>query len=801
MSDPSIEREAIALFERLLEIPEAERDAWLKAEAGDRQALLNWVEAMRVEDRHAQLRTGGAADEIAEETPPERIGAYRIAERIGRGGMGSVYRGERMTGDFAHRTAIKIIKPGLLSEALVERFQRERQLLASLSHPNIAQLYDGGETEAGSPYIVMEFVDGLPLLEWAEERHASREERQSLFLDICAAVAFAHRNLVVHRDLTPSNVLVTRDGTVKLIDFGIARPADQAGAQPGRSGGSIGSLSLTPGYAAPERMTTSEVTTAADIFSLGKLLERLLPPEPQDGELKAIVARATATDPLQRYPTADAMGADVAAWRDGLPVAAMAGGRRYRTMKFITRHRLGFGAAAIMLVIVIGAFIVTLQAYSRVEAARSRVETARRAEAARFEQLRSLAHYMLFELNGRMARVVGNTEARVTLANRAQIYLSALATSPGADDGLKLEAAQGFIALARAQGVPAQPNLGQAEGARANLVRAIAILRALDRPPAVKAPDLVEALVSLAMIQGHIDINVEAAARTLADAARMLESVPAGERSARWHAARRRLRHGQLEGAILGQKLDDLARLAGLLEAEIGQWPSSMQRSREAAFDRASAFYHRGVHGYFTDMLEPAVANFRRAETMFTALDRAFPGDPEILYALMWTGYAGYGAASGVPARSADAARLLDLAIRTSDRLIAIEANDHSLRAFAGGLRQSRAQALASAGQHRQAIAMQREVIALYESALGRERRASPLNRLAMAEITLGNIAQSAHDRPLACASYRAAGIKIVELQRRGDLAATIGRHRPGLDQIARRCAGGGPLPSPQIFG
>ena len=120
--------------------------------------------------------------------------------------------------------------PACSAEALVERFRRERQLLASLTHPNIAQLYDGGETEDGSPYFIMEYVDGLPLLDWAEEQRPSRGERQRLFGDICAAVAFAHRNLIVHRDLTPSNVLVTRDGLVKLIDFGIARPADAAGA-------------------------------------------------------------------------------------------------------------------------------------------------------------------------------------------------------------------------------------------------------------------------------------------------------------------------------------------------------------------------------------------------------------------------------------------------------------------------------------------------------------------------------------------------------------------------------------------
>ena len=151
MSDLVLERDAIALFERLLEVPEEDRDAWLAAETADRPELLSRVASMREADRRAQMRTGAAADSLDEEAPPERIGAYRIVERIGRGGMGSVYRGERATGDFHHEVAIKIIKPGLLSDRLVERFRRERQLLAGLSHPHIAQLYDGGETEGGSP--------------------------------------------------------------------------------------------------------------------------------------------------------------------------------------------------------------------------------------------------------------------------------------------------------------------------------------------------------------------------------------------------------------------------------------------------------------------------------------------------------------------------------------------------------------------------------------------------------------------------------------------------------------------------
>jgi serine/threonine-protein kinase len=255
MTDVRLEREALKLFERMLDIEEAERDAWIEAQTENRPELASRLRAIRRAADNAMLQTGAATDALEDEEIPERIGAYRIVARIGRGGMGSVYRGERATGDFVHETAIKIIKPGLLSANLVERFERERQTLARLRHPNIAQLYDGGATENGSPYIVMEYVDGLPLLQWIDEHRASPAERRRLFRDICAAVGVAHQNLIVHRDLTPSNVLVTHDGTVKLIDFGIARPADAlAGAGPATTTGrsSLDSLSLTPGYAAPE---------------------------------------------------------------------------------------------------------------------------------------------------------------------------------------------------------------------------------------------------------------------------------------------------------------------------------------------------------------------------------------------------------------------------------------------------------------------------------------------------------------------------------------------------------------------
>ena len=749
MNDLALERAAVELFEELYELPAAERAARLDAATKDWPELRQRVEALLAAHQSDSLQTGGAGALLEEEAPPERIGAYRIVSLIGRGGMGSVYRAERMTADFAHVAAVKIIRPGPASDTLVERFRRERQLLAGLVHPNVAQLYDGGETEAGAPYFVMELVDGRPLLDWVDAHKPGRAERVRLFADICAATGFAHRNLVVHRDLTPSNVLVTEEGQAKLIDFGIARPPaeDQATRDPA----SLAGLSLTPGFAAPERTDGSVVTTAVDIYSLGKLLERLLPPA-GDRDLAAIVARATAQEPGERYPTVQALAADVRAWHTGHPVAARRGGPLYVARRFVSRHRWSVAAAVLALALLTGAFV--------------RAETARRAEAARFEELRSLASYMLFELNGELARTAGNTAARASLADRAQTYLSALADSPRADPELRLEAARGLVSLARAQGVPTQPNLGETEQARGNLTRAIALLEDDDLPPA-RLPELVEAMSSMAMIEAHTDAKAEQAARRLAAAERMLSR---GERTPAWHRARSTLRKAQVELATLGQKPDEILRLAGVLESEIGEWPAAMRQGRAAEFDRSIASYARALHSYFNDELAAGVGHIRASQRRLEVLDAERRNDPLVLYQLAWTAYLGYGIASGVPELAADAEDFLALASRTSERLVALESNDFALQAFGANIHQIQSQELAEEGRAAEAIAMQRGVIATFERSLAAKPVAATANRLATAHVTMGAIGMKLGDRALACDSFRTAVRQVSDLARRKEL-------------------------------
>jgi len=294
------------LFESLVDLPEAEREQRL-AGVSDRvlaerarRLLAADSDAGAFLESPAVAVAGGLLDDLvpeAEPAAPERVGPYRVLGRIGRGGMGEVYRAERADGLFEQRVAIKILRRGMDSEEILARFSRERRILARLEHPHIARLLDGGLTDDGRPYFVMELVEGEPITAAARRRDLSVEARLELLAACCDAVAAAHRNLVVHRDLKPSNVLVTADGTVKLLDFGIAKllgPDDTGDAQASTR---TDLRLLTPAYAAPEQILGEPVTTATDVWALGALAYELLTgtlPQKREGRSASALAAALA---------------------------------------------------------------------------------------------------------------------------------------------------------------------------------------------------------------------------------------------------------------------------------------------------------------------------------------------------------------------------------------------------------------------------------------------------------------------------------------------------------------------------
>lgn len=768
----------------LLDLPPDERSAWIEEHSDVDSRLRQRLMAMLAGDKLADLRTGGAGDMIDDERLPDRIGAYRITGLIGQGGMGAVYRGERMTGDFDHVAAIKVIRPGALSAALVERFQRERQTLASLSHPNIARLFDGGATEQDDPYIVMEYVDGVPLGAWIETQRASKAARIALFLDICSAVGFAHQNLIVHRDLTPSNILVANDGTAKLIDFGIARPpvADSEAAPSAKK--SLAGLSLTPGYAAPERVAGEAATTLSDIYSLGILLDRLLK-DVADADLQAIIVQASAADPADRYPSVDALADDIVAWRDGEVVVARKGGKRYAFVKFFNRHRLGVAATTGALLLLLGALALAIGANIRAEAARG-------AEAKRFVQVRSLAHYLLFDLNTRLRRVAGNTGARADLADEAQNYLTLLAKGSGDREDLKLETAQGLIELGRIQGSPSEPNLGETDRAAANFLAAKKILGALpETPNAIKAPAQAQALTFHALILLHDEARQAQAAGQIASAWKTLTAVPAPTRTLAWHQSRRTVRKAQLELADVESTPEKVELLTAAIEADIAEWPRAMLDSDAADVDRAYVAYYRAqAESEGGKSKNFGLPRFLAAEKRFDALLAADPNNPVILYMSSWNLMDGFAAASRFGDENTSD-RLIRRAAATIDSLISIDDRDQSVRKRAGSIKESLAQNLRDQERFGEAIALQRQVVALRRQTIGKDRRAKPVGDLAFSLMILGIIGRDAGDRKIACDSWTASTTIFEELEERQQLIGFFKGFVPGLRDKRKLCASG----------
>lgn len=411
------------IFQSAMELPSAKRQTFLKTKCGDDESLKSEVEAMleandEIGDFIVAPALSSIRDFVADESKQTRIGqkigAYKIEKEIGRGGMGAVYLGTRADADFEKKVAIKLIKRGFDTDEIISRFRYERQILARLDHPNITRLIDGGATDDGLPYLVMDYVEGLPLTKYCEEKRLSIEERLQLFLPICAAVKYAHQNLVIHRDIKPSNILVSADGVPKLLDFGIAKLVLSNDGD--RTAEKTATRAMTPEYASPEQILGKPVTTSADIYSLGVVLYELLtghrpfqlknqsaeeiskiitesqPLKPSDaatrrrgdterakiaassarlpfsasqlrGDLDNIILMAMRKEPERRYLFVEQFAEDIRRYQKGLPVIAREDSFSYRAEKFVRRNKVGVSAASgIAVSLVAGIFATTRQA-------------------------------------------------------------------------------------------------------------------------------------------------------------------------------------------------------------------------------------------------------------------------------------------------------------------------------------------------------------------------------------------------------------------------------------------------------
>ena len=527
----------------VLELEPAQRSAYLDRVCVNDPLLRQEVESFILS--HSQLDADflktipleGANSQDSEATRSlvgRSIGPYRIVEEIGAGGMGEVYRAVRADDQYKKEVAIKVVRRGFDTDSGVRRFKAERQILASLDHPNIARLLDSGSTEDGLPYVVMELVEGQPIDEYCNGHNLSLVERLHLFRMVCAAVHYAHQNLVVHRDLKPGNILVTEEGVPKLLDFGIAKLlSPEVFAQPLERTATLMRV-MTPDFASPEQVRGELITTASDVYSLGVVLYRLLtgcspyrttsdvpheiareicesePPKPSvavigveepvgtdrtpgrmpspvhsraqetqrlrrhlAGDLDNIALMALRKEPPRRYASVAQFSEDIRRHLEGLPVVARKDTLGYRTSKFVTRHKLGVAAAALVFVLLLAGMAAIVREARIAEA------NGRRAEK-RFNDVRKLANSLLSDIYDSVRDLPGSTPSRKLIVDGALQYLDSLAQESAGDQSLQRELADAYEKVGRVQGGdPGQPNLGDTAGALSSFRKMLTVRQAL----------------------------------------------------------------------------------------------------------------------------------------------------------------------------------------------------------------------------------------------------------------------------------------------------------------------------------
>lgn len=544
------------IFLAAADMPPEEASRFVEHACQGDLTLVAEVEALLASDRLAQGNIGRVVEEAAGrftgDTTRElhskwigrRLGPYSIVAEIGRGGMGAVYRAVRADDQYRRSVAIKVMAQSFHTPEALARFRTERQILASLHHPNIAALLDGGQTEDGAPYIVMEYIEGAPLIEYCNRNNLTVPQRLELFRALCSAVQHAHQMLVIHRDIKPGNVLVNNDGVPKLLDFGIAKLLTTDVIPGAISHTHTMQRILTPQYASPEQIRGEQLTTASDIYSLGVLLYELLTSRspyrttgksPVDlgrvvceseplrltaapledpklrrqlaGDLENIVAMALRKDPERRYQSVQQFSADIGKYLQGLPVSARDETLLYVFTKLVKRNKLASAAFSMLAVSIVAGWLMTIREHRRTE--------------QRLQEVRRLANTMLFDLSRDIESLPGATPVREKLVRTGLEYLSRLSAEDASDLSLLWDVSQGYERIGDVQGDPDGPNLGLTREALNSYRKAMSLVGTVVRQR--RDYETLSCLTWLHYKCGDLELRISGTSRAIGDYEKGLE--------------------------------------------------------------------------------------------------------------------------------------------------------------------------------------------------------------------------------------------------------------------------------------
>ena len=634
--------------------------------------------------------------------------------------MGSVYRARRDDGLFDQSVAVKFIRPmrgAIQIEALIDA---ERHLLARMEHPGIARILDGGTTTEGLHYLVMEFISGMPLDDYIRAHALTENELLHLMREITAAVEHAHQHLVLHCDLKPANVLVTREGRPKLIDFGVARIQDVVDAALPDG--------FTRAYTSPQRLAGAPPAVTDDIYSLGVMLRETLSGCPSDtdptglcaavdpqpsaahplsAELEAVARKATAIDRDTRYANCRALADDLVAYIDKRPLAAVGNDWRYRLRKLVRRRPWRVAAGAAALCGLVAALIVTTSLYRRAEAARLDAEK-------RFAEVRSLANYMLFDLDTKLETAPGNTGARRDMVGRGQQYLDALAATAGNNLELQREVAVGLARLAEVQGVPGRAHVGEQAAAKQSLERAERMLIALTNGDHARMDwlrDLGRTRYLLAIVYGGVDNDTlrQLAKAREAEAAlqRALDSAPAWRPAlnelAEMHTLLTSARLTRADALRAQAKFAEAAEIQASEERRLMTLPEAIKAGMEFDYHSGRAPMLLGDSLFDLEKKEEALAAYQRATSRMEHGLANQPSHRRLLQATV-IGYWNIAGTLEELKRPGEALKEIEKAVPIAERAVSLDPQNVEAQRYRTMVRDQQALLLGELGRHAEAI-------------------------------------------------------------------------------------------------